>query len=604
MSHGVLQTRLFTDNDGPVTARPGLARAAVGLVVAAAAVVYAWGITSVQMHVYYAPAVRSMSSSWRALLFGGFDPDASITLDKLPGAFQVQALSARVFGFHVWSLMLPQVVAALVSVVVLHLVVRRWLGPVAGVLAAVLLATTPVLAALAHSQIADALLVMLLLLAADAAQRSALTGRLWLLLLAGAWLGLAFQVKMLQAWLVLPALVVGYALGAPGPARRRWGHLGLAGLVMLAVSSWQIVLFAVTGSRPYVDASTDDSLLSMILGYNLFGRFGVSGGGTVSTGAGAAGPPAGLLHTVVHDVAPQVTWSLPLAIAGLVLGVSAWRRSRDVGCLVWGLWLVAHMAAFSTGQVSHSYYVVAAAPALAALGAAGIVRLWRGRASRPWLLPAILALTVVWDLYLIYQFPGFHPWLGPVVAITGLAAVVLLTVRAATARAGLATGLVAVLLAPVVWSVSTGDARFRGTSAGPHAGPPAASTEPVPDGQAARRIGDWTTAETDALRTFLRGQHAGEKYLVAVQGSVNAGPLVLAGESVLPMGGFTGSTPFPGQAGLAEMVQRGDVRYVLFVPGRRETTLNPAISTWVASACHPAGEPQWGLSDCRPAAGA
>jgi 4-amino-4-deoxy-L-arabinose transferase-like glycosyltransferase len=148
--------------------RPGWARPALLLLAAAATVLYAWRLSDNPLHPYYSAAVKSMSESWKALLLGGLDPAASITLDKLPGAFVVQALSARIFGFHAWSVILPQVVEGAVTVLVLCRAVRRWQGPVADILAAATYATMPIVAALARSEIADTLLVMLLVLAADA----------------------------------------------------------------------------------------------------------------------------------------------------------------------------------------------------------------------------------------------------------------------------------------------------------------------------------------------------------------------------------------------------------------------------------------------------
>jgi 4-amino-4-deoxy-L-arabinose transferase-like glycosyltransferase len=119
---------------------------------AVAGVVYAAGTRDGFVHGYYAPAVKSMSESWRAFLFGAYDPAASITIDKLPGAFMVQALSARIFGFSTWSILLPQVVETVAAVLVLYGVVRRWLGPAAGLFATAAFATTPIVAALAHAQ--------------------------------------------------------------------------------------------------------------------------------------------------------------------------------------------------------------------------------------------------------------------------------------------------------------------------------------------------------------------------------------------------------------------------------------------------------------------
>ena len=89
----------------PVWARPfllAIATAATGL--------YARNLPDAGFALFYSTAVKSMSVSWKAFVYGAFDPAATITIDKLAGAFVPQALSARVFGFHAWSLALPQVV--------------------------------------------------------------------------------------------------------------------------------------------------------------------------------------------------------------------------------------------------------------------------------------------------------------------------------------------------------------------------------------------------------------------------------------------------------------------------------------------------------------
>ncbi|MDT5028400.1 MAG: hypothetical protein QOE61_4826 [Micromonosporaceae bacterium] len=318
--------------------QPGWARPVLLALAAASAALYGWRLNGNGLHEYYAPAVKSMSVSWKAFLYGGYDPAASITLDKLPGAFMVQALSARIFGFHTWSVILPQVIASVVTVLVLYRVVRRWRGPVAGMFAAAAYATMPIVAALARAQISDTLLVMLLVLAADAWQRAVGTARLRSLLLCGLWVGLAFQTKMVQAWGVLPAFALVYLVAAPGMLRRRLAHVGLAGLVTVAVSMWWIVLVLLTptSSRPYVDGSTDNSPLSMVFGYNLLDRY--------RSGDGA--PPGGLQgidwgYLLGDGVAPQVGWLYPLALVGLVVGV--WWRGRAsrtdpvrAGFLMWG----------------------------------------------------------------------------------------------------------------------------------------------------------------------------------------------------------------------------------------------------------------------------
>ncbi len=275
---------LWRSPDGqPPWARPVL----LGIA-AVAAVLYAWNITQAGFAPFYSVAVKSMSVSWKAFFYGAFDPKATITIDKLAGSFLPQALSARVFGFSAWSLALPQVIEGVVAVLVMYRVVRRWAGVAPGLLAAGIFTLTPIAASMFGHSMEDGALTMCLVLAADAYQRAVMEGRLRSLAWAGVWVGLGFQAKMLQAWMVLPALAIGYLVAAPGGLRRRLWHLGAAGAVMLAVSLSWIALYTFTpaSDRPYVDGSTDNSAAAMAFGYNGLERFGINVRGAVTSGPG------------------------------------------------------------------------------------------------------------------------------------------------------------------------------------------------------------------------------------------------------------------------------------------------------------------------------
>ena len=124
--------------------QPAWARPALLAIAAVAAVAYGWGMAGASVESFYGAAARSMSESWHDFIFGAFDPAGAVTIDKLPGALWVQALSLRVFGFHIWALVLPQVVEGVLTVLVLYRAVRRLAGPAAGLTAAVVLAVTPI----------------------------------------------------------------------------------------------------------------------------------------------------------------------------------------------------------------------------------------------------------------------------------------------------------------------------------------------------------------------------------------------------------------------------------------------------------------------------
>lgn len=610
--------------------QPGWARPALLGIAAAAALIYGWGLHRMQLQIYYGPAVRSMSDSWTAFLFGGYDPAATVTLDKLPGAFWLQSLSARIFGFGSWSVLLPQVVAGVATILVLYRVVRRWVGPVAGLAAAAAFAVTPMVAALARTQIADPVLILLLVLAAEAWQRALDRARLAPLLLCGMWIGLAFHVKMAQAWALVPVFGLTYLLAAPAPLRRRLGQLAAAGgVTLLASFAWiALVLATPAANRPYVDGSVDNSPLSMVFGYNGLNRYGVDNAGAEVLGVG--GPVRGShgspwLYMTGDAVAPQVGWLYPLALIGLIWGFAASGGGRGpgraaarmspvrAGYLMWGLWLLVHAASFGLSQKPHTFYVVAVAPAVAALAGAAVPLLWSGHRRgdrRWWPLPAAVAVTSGWSAYLSTQFPTYSPWVTPTVLTLGTVAVLALIAgrggrrphRPGLTIAGCLLAVLSTLLAPAVWSVSVMDNTDVVHAHRPAGGPAGRETATVLSGRMPRLL---PAPEADRLIAYLTANSNGEKYQLAVQWAPQAGRFILAGMSVLPVGGFTAQVPTISADRLDELVARGELRYaVLDGPETRGrvTPDYPDYAAWTRRTCTPVAgfdQPLYVLHDCR-----
>lgn len=592
--------------------QPRWARPALLIIAAAAGTLYAWGIAAMQLHLYYGPAVRSMSSSWTAFFAGTYDPQATVTLDKLPGAFWVQALSARIFGFHAWSVLLPQVLACVATILLLYKMIHRWMGPAAGLLAAAGYATMPVVAALARTQISDVVLILLLVLAADAWQRAMLTGRLAPLLWSGVWVGLAFQTKMAQAWAVLPAFALVYLAAAPVSWRRRAGQVTLAGAVSLAVSFlWILPMLLIPASaRPYIDGSVDNSPLSMVFGYNGFNRYGIANEGAEMLGTGGpvrAGPGSPWSYLLSDGVAPQVGWLYPLAIAGLIAGL-IWAESRFVRAIfaMWGLWLLAHAIAFGISRNPHTFYVIAIAPPVVALAAAGTVPLWSAyRRGTWWPLPAVLAVTTVWAVTLSARFPTFVTWLPPTLAVIGAAATLTLVaaklLNARLAITGAVLGLIAALLGPTTWAASVSDNLTVIDAHRPAAGPASREVATVLSGRLLRVL---PTTEANRIATYLTTHANGEKYVAAIPWAPQSGPFIHAGIPVLPVGGFTAQVPTITPAALDDLLAHHQLRYALLDgPDTKGMVTRdyPEYAPWVRRTCTPIPElthPLYTLYDC------
>ena len=263
--------------------RFGLPQAGLLAVLVLAAALCCWDLTRDGMsNTYYAAAVKSASESWKALFFGSLDPGSFITVDKPPLAIWMMGLSARVFGFSSFSMLLPDALCTIGAVALLHATVKRVTGSVpAALLAAALLAITPVTVAIARVNNPDALLILLLVASAYMVVRAIESGRTKHLVWAGVFVGLAFMTKMLQGWMVLPALGAAYLLAGPPALWTRVRQLAIAGVVMAVVSAaWPVAVTLWPGSKPYIGGSTDGSIWDLILGYNGLGRlFGENGGG-------------------------------------------------------------------------------------------------------------------------------------------------------------------------------------------------------------------------------------------------------------------------------------------------------------------------------------
>ncbi|MFJ3792443.1 ArnT family glycosyltransferase [Kitasatospora sp. NPDC090091] len=478
---------------------PRWVRPALLALLAATAVLYLWGLSaSGWANSFYSAAAQAGSQSWKAFFYGSSDAGNFITVDKPPLSLWPMALAARIFGLSSWSVLAPQALMAVATVATLYATVRRRFSPLGGLLAGTALALTPVAALMFRFNNPDALLVLLLTLAAYGLVRAIeAAGTRWLVF-TGVMFGLAFLTKTLQAFLVLPAFALVYLVAAPTGLWRRVRQLLAAGLAMVVAGGWWVAIVELVpaSARPYVGGSQDNSFLSLTFGYNGIGRLNgdetgsVGGGGRLPAGmeapAGAGRGMGGWGETGITrlfdgDIGGQIAWLMPAALLLLLVGLWATRRhirtdTARAAFLVWGGWLVCTALTFSfMSGIFHQYYTVALAPAVAALVGMGVDGLWRARQRLPYaaVLAVTLAVTAVWSYVLLGRSAEFLPWLRWAVLLGGLtaAAALLLAGRLATRLATVVglVGLAAALGGPAAYAVDTVNTPHTGSivTAGP-----------------------------------------------------------------------------------------------------------------------------------------
>ncbi len=472
---------------------PAWARPALLTILGLTTLLYVWNLSANGMaNEFYAAAVKSGTVSWKAFLFGSIDPGNAITVDKPPMALWVMDLSGRIFGFSSWSMLLPEALMGVASVGLLWHLVKRWMGPVAAVIASVALATTPIAVLMFRFNNPDALLTLLMLLGIWGVAVAIERDRALPLVLAGVAIGAAVLTKLLAGVLVVPALGLVYLVCAHATLPRRIARLLMAGAAFLVSAGWFFVLIELwpAGSRPYIGGSTDNSLFQLMFGYNGLSRVtGTSGGGPgggvgVNFGGVNFGGATGWGRMFNSLIGGQVAWLVPIAGIGLVAGL--WLAGRAVrtdpvrtGFLLWGGVTASLFVIFSfSAGIFHPYYVVALAPGVAALTGGGVVALWRlGDRSvwHAWLLPLAIAITGWWAYALLARSPGFAPALRVLVLWGSLLAAFAIGLlrtwqpgrSAAVVAAGV--GVVALLAGPTAYSLHT--VAHASTGSTPSAGP-------------------------------------------------------------------------------------------------------------------------------------
>jgi 4-amino-4-deoxy-L-arabinose transferase-like glycosyltransferase len=606
--------------DDPAWARPALLA-----LLLATAVLYLAGLSrNGYANEFYAAAVQAGTKSWKAFLFGSVDSSNFITVDKTPASLWVMELSGRLFGFSSWSLLVPQALEGVATVGVLYATVRRWFSPAAAIIAGAVAALTPVAVLMFRFDNPDALLVLVMTLAAYTITRAIESGLTRWIVLTGALLGLGYLTKMLQAFLVLPVFALAYLwAGQPSLGKRLWQLLaGIAGLV--AAAGWWVAIDLLTpaAGRPYIGGSTDNNILQLTFGYNGLGRLtggensagggggtaahqlsgaaarlgdgaaqagGAPGGGGTGGGNSLFGGATGITRLFQSDMGSQISWLLPTALIALAallwLSRRAPRRDRTrAAALLWGGWLVLTGVVFSyMSGIIHPYYSVALVPAIAALTGIGATALWPLRHT--WTARIILAgtllVTATWAWVLLDRSPGWFPWLKVVIGVAAAAAAAMIlagpAVRAATARgrtalaiAPLSLALIAGLGGPLAYSVDTAATTHGGSI--PTAGPTVAGVASRAGGAGSPGGADGTRGAggpggtgsvSSALSRLLESGASGYKWAAATISSTSAASLELGsnGVPVMAIGGFTGSDPAPTLAQFEKLVSAREIHY-------------------------------------------
>ena len=609
-------------------------------VLSLACFVYMWGLWNEATNQYYSAGVYSMGQSLHAFFYNSLDSIGFISIDKPPLGLWIQVLFTKVFGFSGLVLLLPQAIAGVLSVYFIYRMINKRFGQTAAIISALALTFTPIFAAISRNNTMDGILILMLVLASDQAIKAAEKGSLKHLLFAGVLIGLGFNVKMLQAYMIILAVYLTYLFFSKEKFLKRIVSCALSVMLMLIVSfSWVIAVdLTPAENRPYVGSSGTNSALMLAFGYNGIGRLdtglamdigkstgifrqgvnlpppqkglnsasdnGANGNNAQITsnvdptrpqpqqmsGNGNSGPSEGgstsILRLFNAENSGQISWFLLLAIfVSLLCMYQLFKKklkenNNNITTFYFVMCFIPMFIYFSllNGMV-HRYYLAMLSFVIAPLVGIGFTILNEKNKSKNILLPIAFSITAVTQLYIQSLYDNWLSCVLPVTAIIFAAsAIAMFLIRKKEIANKIIMSLMAtLLLLPALWSLTP--VIYGGDAKLPIAGPELVKQKDPFDNQ----------RDFSKLISYLKENREDANYLATAPSSMIGGQLILqSGQPVMCLGGFNGSdTPLTVEE-FKSYIKSNKVKYAVVEANSRPSPMggdNKTIDSWIVENC-------------------
>ncbi|TAK73147.1 MAG: hypothetical protein EPO16_13175 [Dehalococcoidia bacterium] len=534
-------------------------------------------------NLFYASTVRSMGRSWYHFWYAAYDPAATLMVDKPPVALWMQVAATHLVGFNALGLIGPMALAGTVAVALTWGAARRSGGRAAAVVAALALAVFPESVATSRDSTMDALVAALLAGAAWLLVVAVESPRPRLLIGWAVVMGVLFNVKFFEGFLVMPAVVLYVAVRWRRDVIARWRVIAGAATVLVLVSvAWVAAVEATPADRrPRIMNDRANSAIGLVLRYNGLERilpgevtiFAPIPGASADTNAqlrasalafGVGDAGSGRLLTGSNG--PLLGVTVLLALAGIVLTARVPRRFVRGPAVFWAAWGMTGIVLFSLSNRAAAQYTEAYAPALAVLvglGAAEAAQLRGGRGAV--VTPAVILGFAGYARWAVRAHPPLMHGTTVAIMLAALAAALaLLAWSGRHAGAYRTLAFVAVLAIPAAASIWIATKAPTGGQI----------TRPNPLVYASRRPPAPASRTVPVEAILAAFPDSGTRYRFGIDGVNNAGEAVAySNASVLPVWNEYQRTALLPSDELEALLVAGQVPAVILNQGRVQSGL-------------------------------
>ena len=410
---------------------------------------------------YYAAGIKSMLTSFKNFFFLSFDPSGFVSLNKPPIGLWIQGIFGKIFGVSGFALILPEALAGTLCVFILYILIKRYFGFIAGIMAALILAITPIYVAVSRTNDFQTILILFMLLSIMPAIKAAKTGNIKYLIVSVIIVGIAFNINRLESFIIIPAIYLTYIFSESEGEKRvieryvcgitfitqerekvslkaKIKCLILATIVLLVVSlSWSFLVDLVpVNARPYVGDSTTNSEIELVLNQhnqvsnkiNSNTNLNYDGDNTLSynilnenefiknynewnTIHKDNKTQFGIFRLFQdNNLSDQIAWFLPLAIISFIVSIINRRKiitlksTKNITIMFFSIWFVTEFLYFSF-VYSNIYDLATLAVPTAALCGIGIKKMIQSyRKNKSMWLSLSLGLTIIVQYIIVIYY--------------------------------------------------------------------------------------------------------------------------------------------------------------------------------------------------------
>lgn len=410
---------------------------------------------------YYAAGIKSMLTSFKNFFFLSFDPSGFVSLNKPPIGLWIQGIFGKIFGVSGFALILPEALAGTLCVFILYILIKRYFGFIAGIMAALILAITPIYVAVSRTNDFQTILILFMLLSIMPAIKAAKTGNIKYLIVSVIIVGIAFNINRLESFIIIPAIYLTYIFSESEGEKRvieryvcgitfitqerekvslkaKIKCLILATIVLLVVSlSWSFLVDLVPiNARPYVGDSTTNSEIELVLNQhnqvsnkiNSNINLNYDGDNTLSYNTLNENEfiknynewntihkdnktQFGIFRLFQdNNLSDQIAWFLPLAIISLIVSIInrrkiiALKSTKNIIIMFFSIWFVTEFLYFSF-VYSNIYDLATLAVPTAALCGIGIKKMIQSyRRNKSMWLSLSLGLTIIVQYIIVIYY--------------------------------------------------------------------------------------------------------------------------------------------------------------------------------------------------------